>query len=319
MVEDPFPRERVAATLRRMPAYLKLAWRLGRDPLLSRARRAAIVAAAGYLASPIDLVPGVIPVLGQLDDIAVVLATLRFALAGLDAERRHMHLEAVGLGDDDLEEDLRTVAATSAWLVRAGARTTGRAVARGGKAAVAWREGGRQCVDQPCLGNPAGGVEGDAGGEGCGRAGSGSRERARVASREPCPRGRAARRRRGRCPRRGGAADGVGPNIGCLLEGNATLPGPPGAPRPCTRHRTACARHCSATRRSAPANARRSGPGPDGRPTGTIGVDPASKIRLSAASSASCRRSWMMSWRGEHRVDLPHAWSSLRQCPNEWL
>jgi len=136
MVEDPFPRERVAATLRRMPAYLKLAWRLGRDPLLSRMRRTAIVAAAGYLASPIDLVPGVIPLLGQLDDIAVVLATLRFALAGLDAERRHMHLEAVGLGDDNLNEDLRTVAVTSAWLVRAGARTTGRAVVRGGKLAA---------------------------------------------------------------------------------------------------------------------------------------------------------------------------------------
>lgn len=136
MAEDPFPRERVAATLRRMPAYLRLAWRLGRDPLLSRARRAAIVAAAGYLASPVDLVPGVIPVLGQLDDIAVALATLRFALAGLDAERRHAHLEAVGLGDDDLAHDLRTLAATSAWLVRAGARTTGKVVRRGGKLAI---------------------------------------------------------------------------------------------------------------------------------------------------------------------------------------
>ena len=95
MAEDPFPRERVAATLRRMPAYLRLAWRLARDPLLSRARRAAVIAAAGYLASPIDLVPGVIPVIGQLDDIAVALAALKFALAGLDPERRREHL-AVG-------------------------------------------------------------------------------------------------------------------------------------------------------------------------------------------------------------------------------
>ena len=77
-----------------------------------------------------------IPVLGQLDDIAVALATLRFALAGLDAERRHAHLEAVGLGDEDLANDLRTLAATSAWLVRAGARTTGRVATRGGRLAV---------------------------------------------------------------------------------------------------------------------------------------------------------------------------------------
>ncbi|HYO44936.1 MAG TPA: YkvA family protein [Candidatus Limnocylindrales bacterium] len=136
MAEDPFPRDRVGATLRRLPAYLKLAWRLARDPLLSRARRAGVIAAAGYLASPIDLVPGIIPVIGQLDDIAVALGALKFALAGLDSERRREHLAAVGLEDGHLAEDLRTVGATSAWLLRAGARTTGRVAKHGGRAAV---------------------------------------------------------------------------------------------------------------------------------------------------------------------------------------
>ena len=136
MAEDPFPRERVAGTLKRMPAYLRLAWRLARDPLLSRARRAAVIAAAGYLASPIDLVPGVIPVIGQLDDIAFALAALKVALAGLDPQRRQEHLASVGLEDGDLAEDLRTVAVTSAWLVRAGVRTTGRAARTGGRIAA---------------------------------------------------------------------------------------------------------------------------------------------------------------------------------------
>jgi len=143
MTEDPFPRERVGATLRRMPAYLKLSWRLARDPLLSRARRAAVIAAAGYLASPIDLVPGVIPVVGQLDDIAFAIAALKLALSGLDPVRRRAHLQSVGLGDDDLAEDLRTAVVASAWLVRAGVRTTGRAAKHGGKAAVT---GGRAAV-----------------------------------------------------------------------------------------------------------------------------------------------------------------------------
>ena len=143
MAEDPFPRERVGATLRRMPAYLKLSWRLARDPLLSRARRAAVIAAAGYLASPIDLVPGVIPVVGQLDDIAFAIAALKLALSGLDPVRRRAHLESVGLGDDDLAEDLRTAVVASAWLVRAGVRTTGRAAKHGGKAAVV---GGKAAV-----------------------------------------------------------------------------------------------------------------------------------------------------------------------------
>jgi uncharacterized membrane protein YkvA (DUF1232 family) len=136
-IDDPFPRERVAAVLRRLPAYLRLAWRLAREPLLSRARRAAVIGAAGYLVSPVDLVPGVIPVVGQLDDIAVALAAIRFALAGLTPERRRAHLDAVGLGDQDVAADLRTVGATSAWLLRAGARTTVRAAKVGGRAAVA--------------------------------------------------------------------------------------------------------------------------------------------------------------------------------------
>jgi len=130
---DPFPRERFTALLRRLPAYARLAWRLAREPVLSRARRAAVVAAAGYLASPIDAVPGVIPVLGQLDDLAVALAAIRFALAGLDAERRAGHLAAVGLSDADVGDDLRAVGTTTAWLVRAGMRggwRVGRAIGR---------------------------------------------------------------------------------------------------------------------------------------------------------------------------------------------
>jgi uncharacterized membrane protein YkvA (DUF1232 family) len=137
MAEDLFPRERVTLMLRRLPAYLRLAWRLAKDPLLSRARRAAVVGAAGYLASPIDLVPGVIPVAGQLDDLAVALAAIRLALAGLSPERRREHLEAVGLGDQDLADDLRTLGATTAWLARAGFRASKRVTLAGGRAAAA--------------------------------------------------------------------------------------------------------------------------------------------------------------------------------------
>jgi hypothetical protein len=104
--------------------------------MLSRARRAAVVAAAGYLASPIDLVPGIIPLLGQLDDIAVVLAALRFALDGLDPSRRSRHLAAVGLTDDDLATDARTLGSTTAWVGRAGLRTGGRIARTGARAGI---------------------------------------------------------------------------------------------------------------------------------------------------------------------------------------
>lgn len=141
MAADPFPVERVRATLRRLPAYLRLAWALAREPLLSRARRAAVVGAAAYLAAPIDLVPGILPVAGQLDDLAVALAALRFALAGLSPERRRAHLAAAGLAEDDLVADLRTVGAAAAWLGRAAARTGARVARTGVRVAAAGSRG----------------------------------------------------------------------------------------------------------------------------------------------------------------------------------
>ena len=105
---DPFPRDRVSVMVHRMPNYLKLAWRLGKDPMLSRARRAAVIAAAGYVISPVDLV------------------ALRLALDGLHPDRRRAHLEAVGLSDAHLADDLRTVGATTAWIARSGIRLSGR-------------------------------------------------------------------------------------------------------------------------------------------------------------------------------------------------
>jgi uncharacterized membrane protein YkvA (DUF1232 family) len=136
MAVDPFPKDRASDLMRRVPAYLRLALGLAKDPALSKARRAAIIGAAGYLASPVDLVPGIIPVIGQLDDLAIAIAAVKFALAGLSPERRRAHLEAVGLGDQLIVEDLKTLGVLSAWVVRAGGRTTARVARAGGRAAV---------------------------------------------------------------------------------------------------------------------------------------------------------------------------------------
>jgi uncharacterized membrane protein YkvA (DUF1232 family) len=126
---DPFPRDRFTAVAGRLPAYARLAWRLARDPLLSKARRATIVAAAGYLLSPVDAVPGVVPVLGQLDDLLVAFAAIKVALAGLSPAQRQAHLGAVGLDDHTLAADIRAVGITAAWIGRA----TGRLTTRGAK------------------------------------------------------------------------------------------------------------------------------------------------------------------------------------------
>jgi uncharacterized membrane protein YkvA (DUF1232 family) len=53
--------------------------RLRKDPRVPRRAKAAIVFAGLWVASPIDLIPEFLPVIGPLDDIVVVALALRFA------------------------------------------------------------------------------------------------------------------------------------------------------------------------------------------------------------------------------------------------
>ena len=52
--------------------------RLLRDPRVPRRAKVALALAVPYLASPIDLIPDFIPVLGQLDDALLVAAVFGY-------------------------------------------------------------------------------------------------------------------------------------------------------------------------------------------------------------------------------------------------
>ena len=165
MADDPFPRDAFGGLVRRMPRYGRLALALGRDPSIARARRAAVLAGAVYLVSPVDLVPGIVPVLGQLDDLLVVLLALKIALGGLEPTRRRRHLAAVGLGEDDLAADVRTVGSTTAWIGRRGVRLGARAATVGartaGRATLAAGRAGRSALDAGVRRLPRRGTAGD--------------------------------------------------------------------------------------------------------------------------------------------------------------
>lgn len=53
--------------------------RLRKDPRVPRRAKIAIVIAGIWVASPIDLIPEFIPIIGPLDDIVVVALALRYA------------------------------------------------------------------------------------------------------------------------------------------------------------------------------------------------------------------------------------------------
>ena len=133
---DPFPRDEFSALLKHLPGYARLAWTLARDPRLSRVRRAALLAAAAYVASPIDVVPGIIPVVGQLDDMAIALGAIKLALGGLDPQARAARLAGAGLTQADLDADVRATGAIGGWLARSGLRVGRRAASIGFKGAA---------------------------------------------------------------------------------------------------------------------------------------------------------------------------------------
>jgi uncharacterized membrane protein YkvA (DUF1232 family) len=122
MSDDPFPRERFTAMVRRMPRYARLAWNLSRHPKVTGRRRMALVGAAVYLVSPIDLVPGFIPVAGQLDDAAAILIAIGVALRSMQPAERAVVLAAAGIRAEDIDDDLRTIRASYAWMARRGVR-----------------------------------------------------------------------------------------------------------------------------------------------------------------------------------------------------
>ena len=79
------------AVLRFIPDCVVLFRRLAGDRRVPRSRKVLLVAMLGYLAMPLDVVPDVLPVVGQLDDAILVALVLRSVLraAGRDVAREH--------------------------------------------------------------------------------------------------------------------------------------------------------------------------------------------------------------------------------------
>jgi uncharacterized membrane protein YkvA (DUF1232 family) len=68
-----------------------LAWRLLLDPQVSVLVKLIPVAVLAYVIMPFDLIPDVVPVLGQLDDVAVILIGIRLFIALCPPARVQWH------------------------------------------------------------------------------------------------------------------------------------------------------------------------------------------------------------------------------------
>lgn len=76
---------------RLLPDLLRLVSRLARDPSLPRGVRIRLWLLLGYLASPIDLVPDFVPIVGYADDALIVAIALRSVVRAAGAQPLERH------------------------------------------------------------------------------------------------------------------------------------------------------------------------------------------------------------------------------------
>ena len=88
-----------------VPRLAKLLWRLTRDPRVPARSKATLVILMGYVVSPVDIIPDVIPGIGQLDELVIAAFVLDQMLNRVPAEVVREHWD----GDQDILEVIQEI------------------------------------------------------------------------------------------------------------------------------------------------------------------------------------------------------------------
>ena len=88
-----------------VPRLARLVWRLSRDPRVPARTKAVTFMLAGYLLSPVDLIPDPIPGVGHVDDLVILAFALDQILNRVPVEVVREHWD----GDEDVLEVVRHI------------------------------------------------------------------------------------------------------------------------------------------------------------------------------------------------------------------
>lgn len=103
------------ALLRALPDLGRLIVRLVADPVLPRAAKIALAAAAVYLLSPLDFIPDFIPFVGYVDDVLLAAILVDGILNYVD---RALVLKYWPGSPESLERLARAARVLAAWVPR---------------------------------------------------------------------------------------------------------------------------------------------------------------------------------------------------------
>lgn len=97
---------RLAQLVWKLPTYTRVVWGMLRDRRTPLYLKLLLGAALVYVATPLDLIPDAVPLLGQADDLTVVLLVLDLFMANAPDEVRADAWRRARSGVAQLDEDL---------------------------------------------------------------------------------------------------------------------------------------------------------------------------------------------------------------------
>jgi uncharacterized membrane protein YkvA (DUF1232 family) len=93
----------------RVPTYSRLIWALAMDARVPAARKAVLAGAAGYVLLGRDLIPDDIPILGGIDDLAVVVLAVEVFFDGIPQRILEEKLDELEIDREAFRRDMDQV------------------------------------------------------------------------------------------------------------------------------------------------------------------------------------------------------------------
>jgi uncharacterized membrane protein YkvA (DUF1232 family) len=97
---------RLARLIIKLPTYARVVWGILRDPRTPIGLKGILAAALAYVVLPVDLIPDAIPIIGQADDLTVLLLVLDLFVQNAPPDVRAEHTARARNGTADLDRDL---------------------------------------------------------------------------------------------------------------------------------------------------------------------------------------------------------------------
>jgi len=101
-------KEDMMEIIKRIPLYLNLIYSLYIDKELPKKAKAILSMALAYNISPIDLIPDIIPLVGQIDNIYFTLKLLKRSLIICPEDIVKKHLENFNITLENIDKDINT-------------------------------------------------------------------------------------------------------------------------------------------------------------------------------------------------------------------